>query len=888
MKAERWKKVQELYHLALEREEGQRAAFLAEECDGDSALRDEVASLLTQVTGPTLFLEVAAVEVAAKDLAYSAGAAGYSHPAAIGRYRIVRLLGEGGMGAVYEAEQDEPRRTVAVKVIRFGSATPNQMRRFRQESQALARLQHPGIAQIYESNTADTGFGPQPYFAMELIRGLPLQEYADKHQLNTRQRLDLIVKVCDAVQHAHQRGLIHRDLKPGNILVDETGQPKVLDFGVARVTQADGGGPDLQPSMLTALGQIVGTLAYMSPEQVLGDPLEVDTRSDVYALGVILYELLAGRLPYDANQRDLPQAVHMIREQEPVALGNINRSYRGDVETIVEKALEKDKSRRYASASDLGADIERYLRNEPITARPPSASYQLKKFGLRHRGLIAALAAIFIVLVAGIAVATTMALRAREAEAEARAVSDFLQNDVLEQAGSSAQAEANSTPSPHLEVRTALDRAAARIPGKFAKQPLVEASIRQTIGNAYDDLGFYDEAARQDELALAIRRRVLGAADPETQRSLDRLAVVYRLQGQYAKAEPLRQELLHVRERLLGDNHPDTLDAMNNLALLYRYEGKNALAEPLYIRAVEGIRLRKLVNAQSVGTESNLAQLYNDEGKYAEAEKLFEEALAGAPSAYGPDAPGTFTIMNNLALLYSDQGQLARAEQLQRQAFEGDSRVEGADHPSTMMDLGNLARIYRNEGKYAEAETAFKRVLETMRRVLGEDRPPTLTTMNLLGTVKYYEGDYPAAEQLFVRALDGQRRVLGNHPSTANSLVWLGRDQLKQGKTEQAERSFREAVTMYQKVNPAGWQRYSAESFLGQALAEERKYGDAESPLLSGYQGMLERRNKIPAASKPDLTSAGEQIVQMYDKWPKPDKAAEWRARVHADQPAAQ
>jgi len=826
-----------------------------------------------------------ALEAATRERVASSLPDAHLQPAFVGSYRILRLIGEGGMGAVYEAEQEEPRRVVAVKMIKLGLAAPDQMRRFRQESQALARLQHPGIAQIYESNTADTGFGTQPYFAMEFIRGIPLDEYAETHRLDTRQRLGLIVKVCEAVHHAHQRGLIHRDLKPGNILVDETGQPKILDFGVARFTQTDAEETCLPKSVLTSLGQIVGTLAYMSPEQVLGDPLEVDIRSDVYSLGVVVYQLLSGSLPYRVNQRQFPEAVQAIREEEPPGLGTIDRNYRGDIENIVKKALEKDKARRYASAVELGADIDRYLRHEPIAARPPSTTYQIRKFAYRHRGLMAAVAAVFVVLVAGIAAAASMAVRASRAEGEARAVSDFLQNDLLEQAGASAQAT-NSSPNLHLEVRTALDRAAARIPGKFAQEPLVEASIRQTIGNTYQDLGLYREAEQQDELALVIRRRRLGEKDPDTLKSIDRLAVLYRLEGKYAKAEPLRKELLDIREQSLGDLHPDTLDAMNNLALLYRYEGKPALAEPLYVKAVDGLRRLKLINTQSVGTMSNLAQLYNDEAKYAEAERLFKEALAAAPRVYGQDHPGTMVIMNNLAQLYLDEGKLPEAEQLQRKVFEVDSRTLGPEHPEVMMDLGNLAKIFRNEGKYPESEAAFRRVLETLRRVLGEDRPATLTTVNLLGTVKYYEGDYAAAEKLFSQALAGDRRVLGNeHPTTASSLLWVGRACLKLGKYNAAESNFREAMNTYAKIRPAGWERYNAASLLGQSLAAQNRFGDAELLLISGYQGLMERRDKVPAINRPDVESSGEQIVRLYDQSGKLDKALEWRSRLNADSP---
>jgi tetratricopeptide (TPR) repeat protein len=398
----RRQKIEDLFHSALARESSDRKAYLERACTGDEPLAREVASLLAQADDPDGFLEAPALEVAARLLAKSAGPEARSHPAAIGRYRIVRILGEGGMGVVYEAEQDEPRRNVALKVIKFGLLTPDHLRRFRRETQALARLQHPGIAQIYESNTADTGFGPQPYFAMEFIRGLPLRQYAEAHQLGTRQKLALMSKVCDAVHHAHQRGLIHRDLKPGNILVDETGQPKILDFGVSRVIHAEAQEDDGPMTMRTGLGELVGTLTYMSPEQVLGDPLEVDTRSDVYALGIILYEFLCGRLPYDVKRRQLPEAVRIIRDEAPAQLGSMDRSYRGDIETLVGKALEKDKSRRYSSAADLGMDIQRYLNDEPIMARRPSAGYQLQKFARRRR--VGVVVGVLVLVGAGIAV----------------------------------------------------------------------------------------------------------------------------------------------------------------------------------------------------------------------------------------------------------------------------------------------------------------------------------------------------------------------------------------------------------------------------------------------------------------------------------------------------
>jgi eukaryotic-like serine/threonine-protein kinase len=310
-------------------------------------------------------------------------------PVAVGHYKVIRLIGAGGMGSVYEAEQEQPKRRVALKVIKSEHATPELLRRFQREAEALARLQHPGIAQIYEAGTADSGAGEQPYFAMEFIaHGQRLTAYAESHRLNVRQRLALMAQVCDAVHHAHQRGLIHRDLKPANILVDEGGHPKVLDFGVARVTDSDA------HTIQTDIGQLVGTLAYMSPEQAMADPLELDIRSDVYALGVVLYELLAGKLPYPISGK-VHEAVMTIRQEDPAPLSSIKRIYRGDIETIVAKALEKDKQRRYASAAGLAADIRRHLNDEPIVARPASVGYQLQKFARRHKAITLSFAVVF-------------------------------------------------------------------------------------------------------------------------------------------------------------------------------------------------------------------------------------------------------------------------------------------------------------------------------------------------------------------------------------------------------------------------------------------------------------------------------------------------------------
>ncbi|MGH9645645.1 MAG: protein kinase domain-containing protein, partial [Bryobacteraceae bacterium] len=587
MDTERWEKVSKLFHAASEHPPAEREQFLAVACPDDEEVRREVESLLSQnasIDGP---LE----RVAFESTAWDAAPGKRSLPSKIGRYRIRALVGEGGMGAVYEAEQENPHRTVALKVVRSALAAPELLRRFAQESQALARLQHPGIAQIYEAGAADTDLGPQPYFAMEFIHGLSLLEYARHHELQTRQQVELMVKVCEAVDHAHQRGIIHRDLKPGNILVDESGQPKILDFGVARVAD-----PEPGASGQTMIGEVVGTLAYMSPEQVLGDPQQLDARTDVYSLGVLLYELLSGKLPYEVGTQP-HEAARVIGEQDPASLTQIARADRNDLETIVNKALAKEKAQRYASAAELEEDLGRFLSGEPILARPPSAVYRASKFIRRHRILVSASAAVFVILLAGIAVSTAEAIRARRerdralrAEQVATAVTDFLRNDLLAQASARAQAGTRAAPDPDLKVRTALDRAAARVADKFGSQPVLEATIRHTLGLTYYDLSLYPEAQQQLERAVELRKRTLGPDHPDTLTSMHALGVLYNYRSRYAQAEALLSQVLAARQRVLGNEHKDTLATMSDLGLAIDYEGGEARAAPILAHVFEADR----------------------------------------------------------------------------------------------------------------------------------------------------------------------------------------------------------------------------------------------------------------------------------------------------------
>jgi tetratricopeptide (TPR) repeat protein len=808
------------------------------------------------------------------------GPSGAHVPPRIGRYRILRVIGEGGMGTVYEAEQESPRRTVALKVIRPGFVTPSHLRRFEQESHLLGRLQHPGIAQVYEAGTADSGHGPQPYFAMELVRGETLERVAEAHRLDVRARLDLFARVCDAVHHAHQKGIVHRDLKPANILVDEAGQPKVLDFGVARATDSD-----VHATMHTEVGAIVGTLAYMSPEQVAADPTALDTRSDVYALGVVLYELLSGRLPYDLRQKGLTEAVRIIRDEDPTRLSMISPPLRGDVETITAKALSKERERRYASAAELAADIRRYLKDEPIVARPPTTSYQLRKFAARNRALVLGLAAVFVALLVGTGVSTWQAVRARRAERgalEARALAERKQKEA--EAVTQFLMDMLSSVDPakmkgrDVTVRQVLDDAAGRAAsGALAAEPELEAHAFRTLGMTYRALGLYPEAEAQLRAALETEKKLRGRDDPAVARALNDVAITLQSRGDLDSPEPLLREAIAIWRKAGGPREAELATGLNNLGWLLSNRGEQTEAEQV-LR--ESLALRRRVHgdasAEVAAVLDNLASVRIDVGDASEAEPLYREALAIRRTVLGPEHPEVAFTLDNLGELLRGRGAYDEAVPLYREALAIERKALGPEHPDVSVTLNNLALALRALGDLAGAEPLLREAVAIKRKTLSANHPGLAATLVNLASLLVDRGHGAEAEPLFREAVAIQERALPvRHPAFAWSLAGLGLCLIREDRPGEAEPLLREALSIREeKFPPDDWGRFHTQSVLGEALLGQRRFAAAEPLLLQGYEGLKDKAGAAPLRKQ----EAFERVGRLYDAWGKPELAAAWRA----------
>jgi len=737
----------------------------------------------------------------------------------IGNYRLLKRIGQGGMGEVWEAEQLQPvQRRVALKLIKRGMDSARVIARFETERQALALMDHPAIAKVFDAGTTENG---RPFFVMELVHGLRITKYCDRHRLGVRDRLELLIQVCEGIQHAHQKAIIHRDIKPSNILVSEQDHkpaPKIIDFGVAKATAHS----LTERTLFTELGQLVGTPEYMSPEQAELTGEDIDIRTDVYSLGMVLYELLIGSLPFDPDnlrQAGLVELRRRILEDEPVkpshqvTRGGVNsdiaaqnrdttppaltRSLRGDLDWIVLKALEKDRNRRYETAHALALDVRRYLDNQPVEARGPSASYRFGKFIRRHRVGVAASSFALLLLVVTMIITTSSLVRVTKAEELARAEAERATavTSFLETMLSSADPAQDGR---DVRVVDVIDRASQEIGFQFEGRPETEASVRETLAKTLTALGQYEPAAEQFERVYQIRTQHLGQRDVSTLKAAINVAAAAWYLGEPERAEELSRRTLQTATETLGPNHEVTLEATTDLAVFL-----------------------------------------DTQGKYPDSEPVHRAALESARAHYGNDHEITWTTANNLAICLRKLGELTEAESLYRETLAARTRNFGPEHPETLNVKHNLAILLTSQGKGSEAVKLHRETLETKLRVFGPEHPHVLSSMNGLGLALMAEEQFDEANAIFEELVSLADQT---YPNTHRR--WL----------------------LYRK-------------HYGHSLLRIGKISEAEEVLTQAYRGLSDTFGASYGSTK----EAAGHLVELYETQGQPEKAAEYRALLNRD-----
>jgi len=870
----------DLLFAAMARPSSERPPFLDRACGTDTPLRARLNRLLRELDDDDPFLRPGGAlsgplgEAVAEDLdrdeALPAGTQ-------VGAYQVLDELGRGGMAVVYRAERVDGgfAQQVALKLIKRGADTDDVLDRFRLERQIHASLAHPGIARLHDGGAAPDG---RPFFAMELVEGERIDRYCATHGLGLDARVDFCIQVARAVEHAHRHLVVHRDLKPSNILVTKAREIKLLDFGIAKLLGDAAGAPAAQ----TVTAQRMLTPQYASPEQVRGGP--ITTASDVYQLGLLLFELLTGRAAQPLDGLTPSEAERAIAEApaaRPSAVAAADphcrawaRALRGEIDTIVLKALEKEPARRYGSAEQLADDLLRYRQGLPVHARPSSIAYRAAKFLGRHRIAAAAafgVATIVVSLVAfyNVRLATERDAARREAatsSAVAQFVADLFQSN-----------DPNRSAGENLRARDLLDRGAVRIDTDLADQPEVQARLMTVMGDIYRQLGVYEPSVQLHERAVAARRARLPPGHPELAESLHALGSVLYLTGRFAEARPLLEEALRIREAAFGPEREEVADSLDRLGMLSRRLNEHDAARDLTERA---LAIRERVHGpthQRVGqTLNNLGLVYQSRGEYALAQARYERALAVHEANHGPDHPLVGTTLGNLAEVKRISGDHDGAQPLLARSLAITAKTLGPDHPDTGTSHNALGNLYYAMQRYDDARAMFERAEQIYTKALGPTHPTVAFPIENLGNIYKDTDFYDRALERYARARKirtaayGPVHSLVAQVSLNEGLAWRLKKDFRR-----AEPVLREALEVYRKTMPERHPQIGHAGFyLGATIAQLERYAEAEQVLLDAYPILRDRRGPEHRLTKATVTL----LASMYEAWGKPDKAAPFRA----------
>ncbi len=916
--SDEFQREQELFDAAIQLPPADRAAMLDKSCADDRQLRQRVEALLKshELAGGVLDRPNATETPLIGVLREQAGDR-------IGRYKLLEMIGEGGCGVVYMAEQEAPvRRRVALKIIKLGMDTRQLVVRFEAERQALAMMDHPNIAKVFDAGATETG---RPYFVMELVRGTKITDYCDQNNFSTRERLDLFLQACRAVQHAHQKGVIHRDIKPSNILVTlHDGEPtvKIIDFGIAKAVS---GQRLTDQTLFTAFEQFVGTPAYMSPEQAQSTTHDIDTRTDIYSLGVLLYELMTGRTPFETRelmQSGLDAMLRTLREKEPLAPSTrlstlsgdelaVAAKHRqtespkllyllsGDLDWIVMKCLEKNRARRYETVNGLAMDIRRHLNREAVLARPPSNFYRFQRFVRRNRLVVASIGGIIVALLLGLGFSTRAFLKERQArrratEAESaaqlahaeahteaiksREVAAFLKH-IIEDAGASAALGPDKT-----TLREVLDRMAGQLGKGLSAQPEVEAELRSILGSAYLKLRENGKAEAMTREALRLRRQVFGETNRFVAESFTELARALVNQGrtnEVAEAEGLARKVLSLWQSLPQREPEAEARSLYVLGSALQRQDKLQEAETAYRRALEIQRKVLKDHPEVANSLYNLAGVLRGQARRDEAEALLREGLAMDQKLLGDEHPDVLTFLNSLASLLTAQHKPAEAEPLAREALAIRRKLFGNEHIEVARSLANLAHILGMQGNVAEAEPLFREALAMRRKLMGDESPDVVWSLASLAAFLQRQGRDREAEPLLRELLKLRRKQHGNENLTvAEAINRLTAALAQQGKLAEAASLARECLAIREKLIPTRLPTFEAKSALGGILLQQLDYARAEPLLLDAYQGVESGSSFPPALRDAALKNTALQLVRLYETTSQTNRASEWRSKL--------